>query len=79
MDKTIKMNPVRVLNLKNSQIYNAWMGKELYFDRLIPKIFVKLSYSYVDYTYESGFLTVKTENLYFTTLKEFKKTYSVVR
>lgn len=71
------MTEVRVVKLSTSRPYNAWIRRELFFNRFKPVIYTYMSY--IETEFDGKNMSFKTVDLYFTSLKEFNKSYMVVK
>lgn len=71
------MTEVRVVKLSTSRPYNAWIRRELFFNRFKPVIYTYMSY--IETEFDGKNISFKTVDLYFTSLKEFNESYMVVK
>lgn len=71
------MTKVMVVKLSTSRLYNAYIRRELSFNRFKPAIYTYMSYTEAKFDGES--VSFEIVNLYFTSLKEFNKSYMVVK
>lgn len=71
------MTEVRVVKLSTSRPYNAWIRRELFFNRFKPVIYTYMSY--IETEFDGKNMSFKTVDLYFTSLKEFNESYMVVK
>lgn len=71
------MTEVRVIKLSTSRPYNAWIRRELFFNRFKPVIYTYMSY--IETEFDGKNMSFKTVDLYFTSLKEFNESYMVVK
>ena len=71
------MTAVRVVKLSTSRPYNAWIRRELFFNRFKPVIYTYMSYTETEF--DGKDMSFELVNLYFTSLKEFNESYMVVK
>lgn len=71
------MIAVRVVELSTSRPYNAWIRRELFFNRFKPVIYTYMSY--IKTEFDGKNMSFETVDLYFTSLKEFNESYMVVK
>lgn len=72
----VKKEPVKVMNLKTLQVYNAWIKKEISFTGFKKNVSVYLSYTTTNAI--NNDIEIVSHNLYFKTLNEFKSCWEVI-